>query len=469
MIRRRARTLLVCLMALSVPFATGWSRSGYAQTPDPAPAAAPPGPDEAAPEPYSDEELQVLVARIALYPDDLVAAIAEASLYPLQIVEAARFLEARKKDPKLAPKAGWDGSVIALLNYPEIVQMMSDDLDWTQSLGEALVNQQKDVLIAIQQLRDEAVAANVIRSDDKVTVSREGDNIVIAPATPDKVYIPSYQPAMLYDPSYPLVPVTYAANPYPSYFWPTATFFTAAITGAVWASAVDWNNWNVWGGRWRGDLGVNCINCYRDRNFSGRLNVNDIDWKNVDRSRLQIDRNQFGAIDGNRIRQGLDTDRRNDLRARAGDLRRSQPGAPGAAKAGDIRRSALQNHNAAGQIRAGQIQTGNAGNALARHPNVADRPAGVNRPPGSLKPGGAVTDHNNGPAKINRPASMPKPGGRIDQRPKVPSGLGEVRKGRTAQLHSARGAAARGGGQRALPHRPAGGGKPHVRAGARRP
>ena len=120
--------------------------------------ASAPTAEQTAPEPLSDDELEILVARIALYPDELVALISAAALYPLQIVEAERFLEARQKKPDMKPKDDWDGSVISLLNYPQIVKMMSEDLEWTQSFGEAIANQQKDVLIAIQQLRDEAVA-----------------------------------------------------------------------------------------------------------------------------------------------------------------------------------------------------------------------------------------------------------------------------------------------------------------------
>ena len=134
------------------------------------PAAAAAGAVEPAPDPLDDDELEVLVARIALYPDELIAVISEASLYPLQIVEAARFLDKAAKDKNLKPKDTWDGSVISLLNYPEIVKMMSDDLDWTQTLGDALTYQQKDVLIAIQQLRDKAVAEGVIKTDDKIKV-----------------------------------------------------------------------------------------------------------------------------------------------------------------------------------------------------------------------------------------------------------------------------------------------------------
>jgi len=84
------------------------------------------------------------------------------------VVEAARFQSQLKKNSKLKPKSTWDGSIISFLNYPQIVTMMSEDLDWTQSLGAALTYQQKDVLIAIQQLRDKAVADNIIKSDDKI-------------------------------------------------------------------------------------------------------------------------------------------------------------------------------------------------------------------------------------------------------------------------------------------------------------
>ncbi|MFB2607722.1 DUF3300 domain-containing protein, partial [Rhizobium phaseoli] len=167
-----------------------------AQAAAPAAAPAPAAAEQPASALLSEDELEVLVARIALYPDELVAAISAASLFPLQIIEAQRFLEAKKKNADLKPKSDWDGSVVSLLNYPDIVKMMSEDLDWTQSLADALANQQKDVLIAIQQLRDEAVAMNIIKTDDKVTVVTENDNIIIRPTDPEKIYIPQYPPEM---------------------------------------------------------------------------------------------------------------------------------------------------------------------------------------------------------------------------------------------------------------------------------
>ena len=174
----------------------------------------------------------MLVARIALYPDELIAVISGAALYPLQIVEAARYLDQYAKDKSLKPKDSWDGSVVSLLNYPEIVKMMSDDLDWTQQLGDALAYQQKDVLVAIQQLREEAVAKGIIKTDDKVKVVEENDNIVIQSASTEKVYVPRYEPEMLYEPGYAVAPISYYPEPYPSYWYPTATFFAAAVTGA---------------------------------------------------------------------------------------------------------------------------------------------------------------------------------------------------------------------------------------------
>src|SRR5262245_38512112 len=149
----------------------------------------------------------------ALYPDELVAAIVAASLYPLQIVQAQRYLEQVKSKPNLKPDKDWDGSVISLLNYPEIVKMMNDDLDWTEELGDAATNQEKDLLQAIQQLRDRAVAKGVIKTDEKTKVVKQNDKVIIQPAVADKVYVPVYEPQMLYEPNYPPAPVSYYPEP----------------------------------------------------------------------------------------------------------------------------------------------------------------------------------------------------------------------------------------------------------------
>src|SRR6185295_13701053 len=108
-----------------------------------APAAAPtPAAAESTEAALSPDELEKLVARIALYPDDLVALVLPASTNPLQIVQAERYLAKRKADPKAPLDDKWDDSVKSLLNYPEVITAMSNDLDWTAALGEAVVADQ---------------------------------------------------------------------------------------------------------------------------------------------------------------------------------------------------------------------------------------------------------------------------------------------------------------------------------------
>jgi hypothetical protein len=120
----------------------------------------------------STVDLEELVGPIALYPDDLLAIVLPASAYPLQIVDAARFLEALENDASLKPDPEWDDSVVALLNYPEVVELLNDDIDWTWRLGEAVVSQQADVVAAIESFRDRAYAAGNLKSDSYQNVSR---------------------------------------------------------------------------------------------------------------------------------------------------------------------------------------------------------------------------------------------------------------------------------------------------------
>jgi uncharacterized membrane protein YgcG len=399
-------------------------------------AGAAPSAAEQAPDPLDEDELEVLVARIALYPDELVAVISEASLYPLQIVEAARFLDKAAKDKDLKPKDTWDGSVISLLNYPEIVKMMSDDLEWTQTLGDALTYQQKDVLIAIQQLRDKAVAAGAIKSDDKITVVQENDNVVIQSTSPEKIYVPQYAPEMLYEPGYQLAPIAYYPDPYPNYYYPTATFFAAAVTGAVWGAAMDWDNWGVWGGRWDGrDVNIDCNNCFN--NIKGKINVNDVDWKNVDRSKINFDKDQFKKVDRSAMRDRVKADGRNDFRNKASEIRRERPTAKrdGPRQVSDVRKSNIE-----------KGLKGNAGDA-GRVNRDFNRPAGgtpeVNRPDRPKA------------AKFDRPVGKKRPAARVDNRPNKPSGLGNPRAGKREAVASRRGGQSMGGGAH-------GGGRPHM-------
>ena len=354
------RTMVVAL--LSVAAACCFGLPSMAQDQPAAVAAAETAPVEPPPEPLSDDELEVLVARIALYPDELVAVIAEASLFPLQIVEASRLLDRVAKDPSLKPKETWDGSVVSLLNYPEVVKMMSDDLDWTQTLGDALTYQQKDVLMAIQQLRDRAVAAGAIKSDEKVVVTEANENVVIRSASPDVVYVPQYEPEMLYVDDYAMQPIDYYPDPYPYYFSPTATFFAGAVTGAIWGAAVDWDDWGVWGGRWDGgDIDIDCNKCFNNIDFDGKINWNDVDWKNMDCSKIKFDKDQFNKIDRGQLKDRVKADNRNSLPQQGG---RSPQGAPERASRPDkkvVRCPQKQGRRSEGQVDFGQANRHQAG------------------------------------------------------------------------------------------------------------
>jgi hypothetical protein len=191
----------------------------------------------------SPEELTDIVGPIALYPDDLVALVLPASTYPLQVVQAARLLEDRKSNPNLQPREDWDDSVVALLNYPEVVALLNDDLDWTYDLGAAVLNQRADVLDAIQGFRDRAYSAGNLRTDDRQTVSRDDGAIAIKPANPQVIYVPYYEPERVV--VYQTVPVYhYYPWRYPVYYYPYPAGY-AFETGFFWGVrswfSVGWN------------------------------------------------------------------------------------------------------------------------------------------------------------------------------------------------------------------------------------
>lgn len=217
----------------------------------------------------SQAELQELVGPVALYPDDLLAIVLPAAAYPLQIVEAARFLKALESDPTLKPNDDWDDSIVALLNYPEVIELLNDDLDWTLRLGEAVVVQQSDVVKAVEGFRDRAYAAGNLKSDEYQTVSRDDDDVIyISPVEEDVIYVPYYEPAQVvyyqpapvyhyYPRSYPVYYYPYTAGHYfdHGFFWGVTTAFTIgwmtdslhvyhhSYYGHPYYGHSYWNNW----------------------------------------------------------------------------------------------------------------------------------------------------------------------------------------------------------------------------------
>lgn len=221
----------------------------------------------------SGQEIATLVGPIALYPDDLVAIILPASTNPLQLVQADRFLDKRKADPTLPVDEKWDDSVKSLLNYPDVVKMMSGDLDWTSALGEAVVADQGAVLDAIQVFRRKAQAAGNLKSDGKQVVVVEKEIVTIAPADPQVIYVPQYNPATVV--VYGSGPVYgYYPTPYPSYYYPYPPG-AALATGIIWGAAIG-AAWN--GGHYATHYGGNAnINIDRTTNINtGNINTGNI-------------------------------------------------------------------------------------------------------------------------------------------------------------------------------------------------
>jgi hypothetical protein len=202
------------------------------------------------------EELDQLVAPIALYPDPLLAEVLMASAYPLDIVQAERWLQSHKnlKGDKLkaaVAKEDWDDSIKSLLATPDVLAMMSENLDWTEKLGDAVVAQQPDVMDAIQRLRAKAQENNKLTStkQQKVLVNQvQGKQVIaIEPTDPETVYVPYYDPAVVYG--------AWPYPDYPPYYWPPPPYIGYGLLATGLAFGAGWALGNWWsGGYWGGNI-----------------------------------------------------------------------------------------------------------------------------------------------------------------------------------------------------------------------
>jgi hypothetical protein len=221
---------------------------------------------------FKQEELDQMLAPIALYPDDLLMQILIASTYPLEIVQAARWVKQNKdlKGDKLTEaleKEDWDPSVKSLVNFPEVLERMNENLQMTQKLGDALLGQEKQVMDTIQMLRKKADEAGNLKDNPQQKVVKEQETIIIESANPEVIYVPSYNPAVVYGswwwPAFP--------PPLPFFpFFPYATPFAygAMAFGAGIARAAAWGF--AWGGaNWRG--GDININANRNTNINNKI------------------------------------------------------------------------------------------------------------------------------------------------------------------------------------------------------
>jgi Protein of unknown function (DUF3300) len=154
-------------------------------------------------QPLTANQLDQLVAPIALYPDALVAQILAASTYPTQIVDAGRWVQSQsgKSSQVIAAAANnqtWDPSVKALTGFPTVLAQMDKCLDWATNLGNAYYNQSQDVMDAIQSMRHRAQAAGNLKSTSQQTVLTVNGRVLITPANPCVIYVPEYDPWVVY-------------------------------------------------------------------------------------------------------------------------------------------------------------------------------------------------------------------------------------------------------------------------------
>ena len=204
-----------------------WPSFGGAQNQPQIPSQEPGNPTEAASQ--SPEQLQALVAPIALYPDSLVAQILTGSTFPDQIAVADYWVQQNKSLTGSAlmqavDKQSWDPSVKALTEFPSVLDNLAKNLAWTSSLGEAYHNQQADVMTAVQTCRAQAKAKGNLKSNAQITVVQQSpQTIVIQPTNPQVVYVPQYNPTIVY--GYPYV--------VPSYVAPTYTAGDVAAAGII--------------------------------------------------------------------------------------------------------------------------------------------------------------------------------------------------------------------------------------------
>jgi Protein of unknown function (DUF3300) len=185
---------------------------------------------------FKQQELDQMLAPIALYPDSLLSQIFMASTYPLEIVEAARWLKAHPtlqgdQAVKATDQYTWEPSVKSLVAFPNVLAMMDEKLEWTERVGDAFLSQQNEVMDTVQNLRQRASANGTLESSDQVRVDQQAQNISITSPDPQVVYVPYYDPTVIYGPWW--------WPAYPPVFWrPWPGYFMGPHIGYVWGPGV---------------------------------------------------------------------------------------------------------------------------------------------------------------------------------------------------------------------------------------
>jgi hypothetical protein len=240
-------------------------------------------PSPAAAAQLSPQELQQLVAPIALYPDALVAQMLAASIYPTEVVEADRWMQRHSslegdELAKEVDKQAWDPSVKALTQFPSVLENMDKNLSWTSSLGDAYANQPQDVTDAVQTLRQQARDAGHLNSNEQQKVATQDNTITIQPANPEVVYVPAYDPWLVYGAPIIAYPGWY---PVPGIFFGGPSIYFGAGCGIGFFAGFGWG-WGHWGADWHDHRVILDHNTY------------------ISHSRTIINRNNFNHANFNR-------------------------------------------------------------------------------------------------------------------------------------------------------------------------
>lgn len=263
--------LTACMIAIASSFITEQATAQAAPPVD----AAQTGQSQPAAPVFSKEELDAMLAPIALYPDALLSQVLMASTYPLEIVQASRWSKSNgdkggESAANMVADQSWDASVKSLVAFPKVLHMMNDQLEWTQKVGDAFLGQQDDVMESIQRLRVQAQKAGNLSSNEQQTVVTQGDSIVIQPAQPQIIYVPAYNPTVVYGTwPYPSYPPTY--YPGVASWYPGQSFVNGLMWGTgVAAAGAIFGSFN-WGSR-SVDINVNNYNRYSKNNFYNTTN-----------------------------------------------------------------------------------------------------------------------------------------------------------------------------------------------------
>jgi hypothetical protein len=233
--------------------------------------------------PFSREQLDQILAPVALYPDSVLSQVLMAATYPSDVAQAAQWSRAHPNDKgdaavKKVEGYDWDPSVMSLVAFPSVLGMMGDKPDWVQQLGDAFLAQPDDVMNAIQDLRRRAQAQGSLKTNEQQRVVVEQQKIIIEPAQPQVIYVPAYNPTIVYGPWW------YPAFP-PPFYWappPYYGFGSVIATGLAFGVAIGVTN-AIWGGfNWgRNEVNIN-VNRYNNINVNNKItNVsgNNVSWK----------------------------------------------------------------------------------------------------------------------------------------------------------------------------------------------